>query len=195
PKAQGSDGSGIFIEPAEHYAGFAWSGEFFFSFWGETDQILEAGHKAFAHTTGGRAAQFETTPCSHGGGVVGESLPSEYLLVGCLLCRAVPLIVGHLLLIVALAGGGESGLRFFIRDCRLRPDQSLRPVLVESAVHLILSVKALESRRFGRSMGLRVILRHLVGGQPIGTHHLLLAGREISAHGAVVLDAVDIRHQ
>jgi len=70
PKAQGSDGSGIFIKAAEDYAGFAWSGEFFFSFWGETDQILEAGHKAFAHATRGRSAQFETTARGDGGGIV-----------------------------------------------------------------------------------------------------------------------------
>ncbi len=56
-------------------------------------------------------------------------------------------------------------------------------------------MKTLKGLRFGWTVSLGVFLRHLVGGQSIRAHHLLLAGRVIPAHGAVVFDAVDIRHK
>ena len=70
PKAQGSDGGGIFIKAAEDYAGFAWSGEFFLGFRAEAHHVHEAGHKALAHAADRRAAKFETTARGDGGGIV-----------------------------------------------------------------------------------------------------------------------------
>ena len=161
---QGGHSGGVFIDPAEDHAGFARACEFFLGFGAETDQVHEAGFKALAHAADRGAAEFQAAPGSDGCRIVRESLRSGYLLVGCLLGRTVLLILLHLLFVVPLTGGGQAGLRAFVGSRRLRADQSCGPVLVENTVHLVLTMEALEGRRFGRSVSLRVVLRHLVGG-------------------------------
>src|SRR5438067_123876 len=154
----------VLVDTAENHTRSAGSDERFLLFLAETDQVHEAGLEAFAQAAGIASAKLEAAASSDGGGVIRESLGSVYLLIGGLLGCTVPLVIGHLLLVMLLAGGGEASLRAFVGSRRLRTDQSLGPILIENIVHLVLAVQALECGRFGRSMRLRIILRHLIGG-------------------------------
>jgi mono/diheme cytochrome c family protein len=105
----GAGGRGtVLVDTGENHTGSTGSHEFFLLFVTEADQVHEAGLQAFAHAACIASAKLETPTCSDRGGVVRESLRSEYLLIGCLLCRTVPLVVGHLLFVVLLAGGGQA---------------------------------------------------------------------------------------
>src|SRR5207302_466258 len=94
---------------------------------------------------------------------------------------------------VGLLARAEFSFGAMIGSCGLRADEAFGPVFVEVGVHLVLAVEALEGGGFSGSVGLGVVLRHLVGGEAVGGDDALLAGGVGAVDGAVVLDALDIR--
>src|SRR5258705_13099148 len=128
--------------------------------------------QALARAADRIAAEFQATARSDGRRIVGEeSWRAINLSVCCLLCSSILPILLHFLLVVTIACFLQPRLRILVRGRALRSHQPLRPVLTERAVHLVAPMEALEGLRFSGCMGLRVLLRYLIGGVSIGIPH------------------------